>query len=133
MANLIFKLLPGSALTMLLIPLSALAQTTAAETIRTGLSSTAEKSGFKGSAPLTVLIGNVIQALLGVVGLVFLILTVYAGFLYLTDAGGGEKVKKAKSILGTSVIGLVIVIAAYALTDYVITALVSATNPNQPG
>ncbi len=76
---------------------------------------------------LPVLIGNLINALLTVLGIVFVVLIVYAGFLYLTDIGGGEKVKKAKSLLTTSIIGLVIIIASYAISRYVIAALTTAS------
>ncbi len=75
---------------------------------------------------LPVLIGNIVNALLTVLGIVFMVLIVYSGFLYLTDAGGGEKVKKAKSIMTQSIIGLVIILAAYAISRYVISALTTA-------
>ncbi len=80
------------------------------------------------SATLPEMIGNIINVLLGVLGIVFVILVVYAGFLYLTDAGTAEGTKKAKKMLQTAVIGLVLIVAAYAIADYVISALVGATS-----
>lgn len=78
------------------------------------------------SNDLPNLIGEIINVLLSILGIVFVVLIVYAGFLYLTDAGGGDKVKKAKDILTKSVMGLVIIIAAYAIAGYVISALSGA-------
>ncbi len=75
---------------------------------------------------LPLFIGNLIKVVLGVVGMIFLILTVYAGVLYMTAAGDDTKVKKAKAMLGQTVIGLVIIIGAYVLTDYIITKLAGA-------
>lgn len=79
-------------------------------------------------ATLPEMIGNIINVLLGVLGIVFVVLVVYSGFLYLTDAGSDEGIKKAKKILRTSVMGLVLIVAAYAIADYVISALVGATS-----
>jgi hypothetical protein len=58
-------------------------------------------------------------------GIVFLVLVVYAGFLYLTDQGAGEKAKKAMKLLTTAVIGIIIIVAAYAISNYVIGAMVA--------
>jgi TRAP-type C4-dicarboxylate transport system permease small subunit len=79
---------------------------------------------------LPELIGSLIAVLLSVLGIIFVVLVVYAGFLYLTAAGDDEKVKKAKKLLNQSVIGLVIIIAAYAIADYVISALTTAATTN---
>ena len=76
---------------------------------------------------LPALIGNIINVLLGALGIVFVGLVIYAGILYFTDAGGEKSAKKAKEILKTAVIGLVIIIAAYAISNYVMGALVAAT------
>ncbi|NBS41460.1 hypothetical protein EBS80_02265 [bacterium] len=76
---------------------------------------------------LPTLIGQLINVLLGVLGIVFVILVVYAGFLYLTSQGEEGNVKKAKKLLTQAVIGLIIIIAAYAISSYVISALVTAS------
>jgi hypothetical protein len=92
-------------------------------TISDGLDDTAEASSFdvEGSLPKTI--GNLIKALLSFTGIIFLVITVYAGVLYMTAAGDEGKVKKAKDMLVSSVIGLIIVVAAYAITAYVIDAI----------
>ncbi|MFH1088896.1 MAG: hypothetical protein V1716_00525 [Candidatus Uhrbacteria bacterium] len=77
--------------------------------------------------PLPDLIGSIINVLLGALGIVFVGLVIYAGILYFTDAGGEKSAKKAKEILKTAIIGLVIIIAAYAISNYVMGALVAAT------
>lgn len=83
--------------------------------------------GSTGGATLPVLIGRGINVLLGVLGIVFVVLVVYAGFLYLTDQGEGKNVAKAKTLLTNSVIGIVIIVAAYAIANFVIDALVGVT------
>lgn len=75
---------------------------------------------------LPVLIGKLINVFLSVLGIIFVVMVVYAGYLWMTDAGEGDKVKKAKGLLGTAIIGIIITLAAYAISNFVITSLVEA-------
>ena len=52
--------------------------------------------------------------------MIFLVLTVYAGDMYMTAAGDEAKVKKAKGILTSSIIGILIVIGSYAFTSFIV-------------
>ena len=79
------------------------------------------------SDSLTTTIGSLIAVLLGFLGVIFLILIIYAGLLWMTAAGNEDNVKKAKSILLNSVIGLVILLSAYAISSFVIDQLGTAT------
>ena len=74
-------------------------------------------------------IGTMIQMALVLVGMIFLTLTVYAGFLWMTASGNETKVEKAQKILVAAVIGLVIVSSAYAIT-YFITKTLGASSGN---
>jgi TRAP-type C4-dicarboxylate transport system permease small subunit len=111
-------------LPILLLPVAARATLTEATTELTTVGQAIGTDVTTNSLP--DLIGEIINILLSVLGIVFVVLIVYAGYLYLTDAGGGEHVKKAKNLLTTSIIGLVIIIAAYAIANYVISALAGA-------
>lgn len=62
----------------------------------------------------------IIRGALGVIGTVFLVLMIYAGAIWMTSGGNEEKVGKAKKIITTSVIGLIIVILSYAITTFVV-------------
>ncbi len=121
----------GLALSMLFTSFSlALAEEDTTEsattTISAGLDSAAEGS-YSDTASLTEFIGNLIQVLLTATGILFLVLTVYAGVLYMTAAGDENKIKKAKGMIVSALIGLIIIIGAYALTSYVISALSTAS------
>lgn len=72
----------------------------------------------------------IIRPILGFTGVIFLVLMVYAGFLWMTSAGNGKQVEKAKQILTTAVIGAAIMASAYVITSTVITAL---STPSQAG
>lgn len=76
---------------------------------------------------LTTTIGSLISVLLGFLGVIFLILIIYAGLLWMTAGGNEDNIKKAKSILLNSVIGLVILLSAYAISQFVISQIGTAT------
>lgn len=80
------------------------------------------------TADATGFIGTMIAALLGLLGVIFLILTIYAGLLWMTAGGNADNVKKAKAILLNSVVGLVIVLSSYAIASTVIRYVGSNAN-----
>lgn len=63
-----------------------------------------------------LIISLIVQVILTLVGTIFFVLTVYAGYLWMTAGGNEEQVEKAKTTVRNSVLGLVIVIAAYGIT-----------------
>lgn len=92
------------------------------------LKNTAEKgAGYTAitdsSASTNELIGKIITTALSFVGVIFLILMIYAGYLWMTARGDEAKVTKAQSILTAAVIGLIIVILAYVISTFVLTEL----------
>ena len=114
-----------STLPVLLLPVAASAQLSEAET---HLESVRGGIGADAGTDLPTLIGNIIAVFLSVLGIIFVVLVVYAGFLYLTAGGEDEKVKKAKKLLGQAIVGLVIVIAAYAIAAFVVESLVDVAS-----
>jgi hypothetical protein len=70
---------------------------------------------------------NVINIFLGLLGLIVVILFLYAGFIWMTAAGSAEKVEKAKRIIKNAVIGLVIVLSAFGIVNWVVRALFDVT------
>ncbi len=70
-----------------------------------------------------VLIGRVIQAILGVVGSLALLMFIYGGLTWMTASGNKEKVEKGKDIIIWATLGLVVIFTSYVLVKFVITAL----------
>lgn len=81
---------------------------------------------------LAAIIGGIVKAAIGTLGIIFVVLIVYAGFLWMTARGEEDKVTKAKDTIQRSVIGLVIVIAAYAIASFVISRVTGITAPPSP-
>ena len=63
---------------------------------------------------------DVIKIALSLIGTVFLVLVVYSGVLWMTAGGNEESVGKAKKLLFQGVIGLIIVLSAYGITQFII-------------
>lgn len=64
-------------------------------------------------------IAALIKTALGLLGFIFVVQTIYAGFLWMTAGGNENNVKKAKGIMTNAVIGLIIVVSAYAVTWFI--------------
>jgi TRAP-type C4-dicarboxylate transport system permease small subunit len=92
-----------------------------------GLRITAEAAGFGQPRNLPEVIGSIIGIALSFLGIVFLILIIYAGFTWMTSAGNERKVLEAKKTLINSTIGLAIVLSAYAITSFIIQSLRATT------
>jgi len=66
---------------------------------------------------------GVINIFIGLVGLIAVVLFLYAGFLWMTAAGNEEKVTKARSMMIAAVIGIVIIFLSFALSKFVISKI----------
>jgi hypothetical protein len=73
------------------------------------------------------IIGQVIKTIISFLGVIFFILIVYGGFMWMTARGNTDQIDKAKKIIMNSIVGLVLVLFAYAITWYIIFQLADAT------
>jgi hypothetical protein len=74
---------------------------------------------------LAVIAGAVVSAVLSLLGIIFIVLIVYAGIIWMTAEGDEAKVEKAQKILRNAIIGLVITIGVYGI--YALIARLSFT------
>jgi amino acid transporter len=86
-----------------------------------------DEAGFNIDQGIGDIVGLIIQAFLGLLGIIFLVLIISAGFNWMTAGGEEEKVRKAKSTISRAIIGLIIIVAAYAITYFVFKYLPGAT------
>lgn len=73
---------------------------------------------------------NIIQVILGFLGLVAVVIILIGGFTWMTAGGNEDKVKKGRTWIINGVIGLVIVLAAFSIASFVINASKNATGLN---
>lgn len=71
---------------------------------------------------------RIIKVVLSILGMLFTVLMVYAGFLYLTARGEEDQVTKAKNTIKAAIIGLIIIILSYAITSFVGNSLIATVN-----
>lgn len=62
---------------------------------------------------------DIIKVFLGILGMVALSFTVYAGYLIMTAGGNEEQVTKGKKTLSGGVIGLLIILSSYSITLFI--------------
>lgn len=68
-------------------------------------------------------VGAIINGAMSLLGVIFVAQMVYAGYLWMTARDEADQVDKAKHIIRRSIIGLAIVLAAWAITRFVLTRL----------
>lgn len=73
-------------------------------------------AGFGEAQDPRVTVVNIIRTALEFIGIIFIVLTLYAGFLWMTAGGNEEKVTKSKTLLFQATIGLAIIVSAYSIT-----------------
>ena len=80
-----------------------------------------------GQADLQTTIGNLIRVALSFLGVVAVCIVLYGGFKWMTAGGNDEKVGEAKRLMISGLIGLAIIMSAYAIASFVISSVLSAT------
>lgn len=75
-------------------------------------------AGYNDDTPLDprLMVAQIIKVALAFIATIIFVLIIYAGYQWMTAQGNDEKIAKAKSTISNSVIGLIIVLSAYAIT-----------------
>jgi hypothetical protein len=100
-----------------------------------GLGATGQAANLKdaaGGGSVPEIIGNVIGVGLSLISVLFFILMLYGGLLWMTARGKTEQTTKALDTIIAAVIGIVIILGAYALTQFVFDSLDGKTTSNTP-
>lgn len=73
-----------------------------------------------GTADLQSTVVKIIQWVLGFLGLIAVIMILYGGFIWMTAGGNEDKVATAKKIISAAVVGLIVVLVAWAIVTFVV-------------
>ena len=114
-------------LAMFLMPYFVFAQTSNGQgTAKNLLIVLSEKAGFATGPQNSIgnVVALVINAILSLVGVIFLAQMIYGGYLWMTARGNDEQVEKARNLIQQSIIGIIIMIAAYAIVYFVLSNLI---------
>lgn len=61
-------------------------------------------------------------AIMPLLGIIYLILMIYAGYLWMTASGNEDQIAKAKKIIATATVGLLVAFMSYAISIFVVSA-----------
>lgn len=81
-----------------------------------------------GTSDPRVIIARILEAFLGLVGAIALIMFIYGGILFLTAAGNPGPVDKAKKVIVFSILGIIVIAAAYVATQTVFDAVLNTNS-----
>lgn len=96
----------------------------------------AQQAGYSANTTDTTFsetLGFVVRTILSFVGVIFISLMVYAGFLWMTARGDEGKIETSQNIIRSSIIGLIITIGAYSITAFVVPRILSRTTGSGGG
>ena len=80
-----------------------------------------------GSTDIRTTVASIIRVAMGLLGIVAVVIVLIGGFKWMTAGGNEEQVGEAKKWIFSGIIGLAIILSAYALANFVISSLWSAT------
>jgi hypothetical protein len=104
----------------------SLAFASAQDTAMQGLDDTNQEAGLAPGDPAAT-VGAALSVLLSILGIIFLIVVIYGGITWMTAGGNEENVSKGRKMLIEGTIGLIICLAAYSFTVFVVARVGDAT------
>jgi len=69
--------------------------------------------------------GTAVKALLSLLGVIFIILIIYAGYMWMTASGNEEQLTKAKETIRKAIIGLIIIVGSFAVWRFIFEVLIN--------
>jgi len=89
-----------------------------------GMEEFTEASGVSG-ASLPTIIGRIVRIVISFLGLIAAVIIIVGGFQWMTSGGNEDKIAKAKKLMINGVIGMVLVVLAYAIATFIMSQIVT--------
>ena len=118
------KILSFLIISMFLTPFLAIQQVSATDVL--GINYVQNNIALGNRDPRTM-IADIINIVLTLLGIVAVIIVLLGGFKWMTAGGNEDKVSEAKKLLGAGVVGLVIILAAWGIANFILTQLAEQT------
>ena len=100
---------------------------TASELLQIDSTTTIGDVAGLGQSDLRTTIAQIIRAALAFLGVIAVVIIIWGGFKWMISGGADEKVRDARKLIVMGIVGLAIVLSAYAIAQFVISSLASAT------
>lgn len=121
------RFLTGAALCVLVVCVLVAAHPAFAQEAVTQLEAVAAGGGLP-TTNIAIIIARIIRIFLGTLGIIFTVVVVYAGFVFMTAQGDPDKIKRAKAMIQNGVIGLIISLSAFSITQFILSRLLAAAS-----
>lgn len=82
-----------------------------------------EVGGSENKTDVRGFIGNIIKTMFFIVGVLAVIVIIFAGVTFVMSAGNSQTIQKAKTTIIYAVIGLIVSILSYAIVNFVVSSL----------
>lgn len=115
---------------ILIFPYFVFGEDSKGPTMKSGLEKLGGASGYSTNVTETTvsaIAGTAVSVFLSILGIIFVVLMLYGGYLWMTAAGKEEQVTKAKELIQAAIIGLIIIVAAYAISFFIFNRLTRQT------
>lgn len=107
-----------------------------ASNIKSGLLELGEASSYETGGitetSVSSIAGTIVSAFLSLLGIIFIVLMLYGGYLWMMARGNEENVTKSQDLIRSAIIGLIIITAAYAISAFVFDRIASQTLNTSP-
>ena len=113
------------------LPAMVMAQGITSDLSNLGLNEFETSTNLGTNVALIATIARLINIILGFLGVLVVVGILYGGFKRMTAAGNEDQISSGNKIRGAGLVGLVIVLAAYAIAAFVVNQLTDATGYNQ--
>ena len=80
-----------------------------------------------GDTDIRITVARIIRVAMGLLGIIAVVIVLIGGFTWMTAGGNDEKVGEAKKWIFAGIIGLAIILSAFAISTFVIRSLINAT------
>ena len=101
------------------------------QTMKGGLEDLGQASGYETSGisqtTISSIAGTAVSVFLSILGIIFIVLMLYGGYLWMMARGNEEQLTKAKELIQAAVIGLIITVSAYAISFFIFNWLTPRT------
>ncbi len=69
---------------------------------------------------------SLVKLMMTFLGIIAVVIMLFGGFKWMTAAGNEDKVDEAKKLIGAGIIGLIIILAAFLIVNFVVTNVSNA-------
>jgi hypothetical protein len=111
----------------LLAPALMLAMPAYAQGINLGTNYVTNELNFATGDPRTAAL-SLVKLLMTFLGIIAVVILLYGGFLWMTAAGNEDKVDQSKKLILAAVIGLIVILSAFLIIQFVVTNVSNALN-----